>query len=253
MNIRAVFVFAMSLIGTLFAQEFWESKQMTSWSEKETKQLLEDSPWTKKFSFSQVVILEIGRNADAYDRDSNKELWYRAQFWSARPLREARVRSMQIQSKYDQLKPKDKAAFDEKAKGFIETPFSDIVIVRITYGSSVVEFERKMAHYWSSQTMDLQKNKMFLVVEGKRIPILSLQQSPSGSNEFYMIFPRQIDGEPVLSKSYSKVGIEFQHPEITGFNSGTGTTSAPVSQDTAQRVWLEFKPQNMTYHGQLVF
>ena len=271
MKLRIVTLLAFSLsLGTLHSQEVWEKKPPASWSEKEAKKVLEDSPWTNKFSISHVVILETSRSADSFDRDSTKELWYRAQLWSARPVREARVRGMQIQSQYDRLKPEDKKAFDERAKGFIEAPFPDTIVVRVTYGSSVTDFDRKMARHWTGQTLDMQKSMIFLVADGKRIPMVNFQQSPSGGNEFYATFPRTIAGEPVLGTTDAKLGIEFQHPTVEGSSgsayargtSGLGVATTPVGQvagsdqlgsKNSQRVWIEFKPSKMTYQGKLAY
>jgi hypothetical protein len=225
---------------SLLADDFWENKPSAEWSEKDLKKLMEDSPWSSKFPISEVVIQQTSRSVDAVDRDFQKEMWYRAQFWTALPMREAQARLQQFQVKYNQMKPEDKKVFDERAKQFIERQYPDTIIIRITYGSNVDDWGRKLATFWAEQTSDLQKNNIFLVTNGKRVPMLSLQQTQPGSREFYVIFPRQVDGEVIGTKPDAKIGIEFQHPDSVGPKSANG-----------QRVWMQFRPGKMIYRGNL--
>jgi hypothetical protein len=254
---------------TLRADDFWDKKPSAEWSDKDAKKIMEDSPWANKWTKTELVIQQTSRSADAADRDTSKEMWYRAQFWSALPMREARVRGMAYQMKYNQMKPEEKKAFDERAKQYIEAP-QDQVVVRVTYGSNVDDFARKMTRYWTEQTMEMQKAQIFLVADGKRIPMVAMQQGQPGANEFYVIFPRTQDGQPLLTKPDSKLGIEFQHPDVAGPNSAASQqtpnirTAAPsnAGQTTAQqitsdrngeRVFIQFKPSKMMYHGALAF
>lgn len=257
------------LCGSALAiDDFWEKKEFTEWSDKEAKRILEDSPWANKQSITEVVIQQTNRSGDAADRDILKEMWYRTQFWSALPMREARVRTMQIQDKYKDKSAADKKLFDENAKRFIEQPFPDSIVVRVTYGSNVVDYERKMVSFWQEQTAELQKNKFFLVSEGKRVPITTLQIGPSGTREFYVFFPRNVDGQPLLAKSDAKLAIEFQHPDIAGSSSTPSTvpgqSNAPAASGqttaaqiaggrNAQRVFVQFKPSKMVFHGTLTY
>ncbi|HUQ49197.1 MAG TPA: hypothetical protein VM056_00640 [Terriglobales bacterium] len=270
----ALALFALSICGAaLAADDFWEKKDFAEWSENEAKRVLEDSPWSKKESITELVISQTSRSGDAADRENVKEMWYRAQFWSALPMREARVRTMQIQGKYKDMSADQKKQFDENAKRFIEQPFPDTIVVRVTYGSNVDDYGRKMGSYWQEQTTDLQKNQFFLVANNQRIPIAQLQLVQGGAREFYALFPRTVDGQPVLPNADGKLGIEFQHPDIAGSSSSTpavlpGQSTGPTGvgsnsgQTTAsqikggrnsQRIFVQFKPNKMLFHGNLTY
>lgn len=252
-----------------WSDDFWEKKPSAEWSSNDAKRIMEDSPWANKWTKTELVIQQTSRSADAVDRDTSKEMWYRAQFWSALPMREARVRTMAFQMKYNQMKPEDKKSFDERAKQYIEAP-QDNIVVRVTYGSNVDDFARKMTRYWTEQTMERQKTQIFLVADGKRIPMVGMQQGQAGANEFYIIFPRMQDGQPLLGKADSKLGIEFQHPDVAGPNSAASsqapnvrgpapsnagqTTADQITSDrNGERVFIQFKPSKMMYHGSLAF
>lgn len=257
------------------SSQFWEKKPMEEWSAGDSRKVLEDSPWTEKWTTVEQVIQQTGRASDSMDRETTKELWYRLQFWSALPMRQARVRSMQHQMKYNQLGQAEKAQIDANAKQFIEQPFPDTIVIRVLYGSNVQDYARKMTKFWSEQTFDLQKNLMILVADGKRIPISGLQQGQPGANEFYVMFPRVLDGQPVIAGPGSKIGIEFYHPDVAAGSQGTAAvegvspTRVPGSVGTggqstptaAQlqpgrnsiRVWVQFKPNKMQYQGQLAY
>lgn len=268
------FLFLITLTVPAWSQ-IWDKKPMAEWSDGDSRKILEDSPWTEKWTTVEQVIQQTARSADSMDRETTKEMWYRAQFWSALPIRQARVRAMQHQMKYNQLRPEEKAQIDANAKQFIEQPFPDTIVVRVTYGSNVQDYQRKMTKFWSEQTFDLQKNLMILVADGKRIPISGLQLAQPGANEFYVMFPRVLDGQPVIAGPGSKLGIEFYHPDVAAGSQGTtavegisGTrvpgspgTAAPSAPTAAQlqpgrnsiRVWLQFKPNKMLYQGQMAF
>lgn len=271
MKLRLVLFFSLFVFATLAfaADDFWDKKPSAEWSNNDAKKIMEDSPWAKKWMTTEVKIQQTATAADSFDRGQTKDMWYRAQFWSAMPMREARVKTMQFQAKYNQMSADQKKQFDENAKQFIEAP-QDHIVVRVTYGSNVQDYERKMLRFWGEQTLDLQKNFIVLVADGKRIPIEGLQHGAQGSQEFYAIFPRTVDGQPVM-KPESKMGIEFQHPDVAGANltsttiqgagpgstntGNTGATTAAQLQPgrNSQRVWIEFKPAKMLYHGQLSF
>lgn len=256
------------------SSQVWDKKPMDEWSAGDSRRILEDSPWTEKWTTVEQVIQQTARSGDSFDRETTKEMWYRAQFWSALPMRQARVRAMQHQMKYNQRSAEEKAQVDANAKQFIEQPFPDTIVIRVTYGSNVQDYERKMTRFWSEQTFDLQKNLMVLVADGKRIPISGLQQTQPGANEFYVMFPRMLDGQPVIAGPQSKLGIEFYHPDVavssqTASAAGTGPTAVPGSVGSGSqgastaaqlqpgrnsiRVWLQFKPNKMLYQGQMTY
>jgi hypothetical protein len=261
----------LSLIVFAFAvptwAQVWDKKPMAEWSSGESRKVLEESPWAEKWTTVEPVIQQTGRTSDGFDRDSTKEMWYLAQFWSALPVRQAQVRSMQIDMKYNQKNAEEKALFDANAKQFIETPFTDAIVLRVTYGSNVAEYDRKMRAFWTGQTLALQKNLIVLVSDGKRVPLSGFQggQRP---NEFYLFFPREFEGKRLIDAN-SKTGLEFYHPDVANQSGSaaritqTTASSAPISNTgqttSAQltpgrdsvRVWVQFKPNKMLYQGQL--
>lgn len=258
-------------VASAAADDVWDKKPSAEWSNNDAKRILEDSPWSNKWMTTEVKLQQTSSSSDSFDRETSKDMWYRAQFWSAQPIREARVRTMQFQMKYNQMNPDQKKQFDENAKQFIEAPFTDVIVIRVTYGSNVQDYDRKMLRFWGEQTFDLQKNFIILVADGKRIPITSLQHGPQGSQEFYVTFPRTVNGVPVIAGPDSKVGIEFQHPDVAGANltstapPGTASTNTNVGNTGAttgtqlqpgrnsQKVWIQFKPKQMLYHGQMTY
>lgn len=268
MKLRAVMFVVLCLAAstTLRADDVWEKKSSAEWSEKDAKKILEDSPWANKYTItSGAAISQTSGSGDSFDRETSKEMWYMAQFWSALPMREARVRTMAFQMKYNQMKPAEKQSFDEKAKQYIEAP-QDNIVVRVTYGSNVPDFARKMSKYWGEQTLELQKNQIFLVTDGKRVAAVALQMAPGG-NEFYLVFPRTVDGQPVM-KPEGKLALEMQHPDIAGSSNSpndlpgvtrtpTGPSAGPQQTTAAQiaggknaeRIFIQFKPSKMMFHG----
>lgn len=65
----------------------------------------------------------------------------------ALPVRQAVVRSAQIQNKYEQMNPDQKKAFDASADRYLNAPM-DTIVGHVLYGCNVQIYEREMARVW---------------------------------------------------------------------------------------------------------
>jgi hypothetical protein len=259
------------------AQDFYEKKPWTEWSESTAQRVTEDSPWANKYTDSQVIVQQTSTDANSRDREATNEISYVASLRSALPIRQAIVRMRQTQMKYDKMTPEQKKQIDDQAKQFLDQTYPDSIVVNVHYGSNVVDFARQLRSYWQAQTLDSQKNSVFLVTgSGKRIPLAQFQVVAGGGAEFYYIFPRNDEkGEAYVSRDEKKLGLEFVHPDDIGNNnnssattvggrsSGQGspagqigtsaTTTALKGNVSGKRVFLQFKPAKFTYAGNFTY
>jgi len=242
-------------------QEFWEKKPYQKWSEKEARKLLTDSPWAQDHTLSQVFIQPVGspgagrppvqdvtstRSSDPFGRDDagralqgRPELKYQAQFRSALPIRQAIVRLNQINLKYDDLTPEQKAAFDKNAEAFLAKSFPDTLVLYVSYTTNVQVDDRDMAAYWQRQTIDTLKNSVFLILPGgEKIP-LSEFGIAKGGREFQFVFPRTREGRSLIQAKDKSVQLEFIHPK--------------VRDQKESRVLISFKTEKMMMDGVAVY
>ena len=84
----------------------WDKKPYTEWNDKDVQKLLHDSPWARTQTFSDVVPLirpmpPSGPGAAGADRPVSNAIHvnFRIRFLSAKPIRQAISRLMELQQK----------------------------------------------------------------------------------------------------------------------------------------------------------
>jgi len=220
------------------AGEFWEKKDYKQWSQKEVAQLLEKSPWAQQYTLQGVGI----SSNDKDSMDSQQPyIKYQLQFRSAQPIRQAMVRQMMLAQKYDTLPSEQKQQFDKSAESFLSADVSDFVIVYVTFSTNNVEYDRQLARYWQSQTLDLLKNNVYLsATKGEKVKITKFSVEPGGARAFQFVFPRDVNGKPLVNPMQDKsIKLEFIFPVIGSLGSGNG--------------FVEFKTEKMIFAGNVAF
>ncbi len=225
-----------AVAGLLFAwpaatQEFWEKKDYTQWTEKECRQLLQDSPWTRQFTISTSYVQALRRGpAAALGRETNPQITYTAQLRSALPLRRALVRLQQFAKKYETLEPVDKQAFDNQADKYLETKFPDTIVVLIEYSSNVQPYVSDLDLNWKQYTEAQARNEIFLLApSGERLKLSRFILQPQGGG-FHLVFPRLINGEPLTARGKGELHIELPHPNIGNLGAHRVLLSFPVAK-----------------------
>src|SRR5207302_793994 len=104
-----------------------------------------------------------------------------------------------------------------------------------------------LTNYWQTVDRKQTMQTMFLIVGERRILPSEINIGQGGARAFEMVFPRSVDGHPVLDPTTKSFGIEFEGPVVE--NSPVvpnGTATIPV-----HRVFFEFKPGKMMFQGHL--
>lgn len=247
-------------------QELWDRKPYERWTGDEARKVLSSSPWVRTHTFSQAIIESLqtsgvsrpnptntsssvmdirvtdpaAREDVGRARQARPELKYVAQFRSALPIRQAIVRLGQISVKYDSFTEEQKKAFDRDTQAFLAKSFADTVIVYVSYSSNVAVDDRELALHWQSQTTDTLKNFVFLIrPNGEKVPILGYVVSQGAGREFQFVFPRSVDGRPLISPGDKTLQLEFPHPKIRDQKEG--------------RVLMSFGVDKMLVNGAIVY
>jgi hypothetical protein len=217
-------------------KEFWQRKDYRQWSDSEVRKMLEDSPWARNYTLSQVHITPLQNNesdALARERVENPRFTYRVQFRSAQPLRKALVRQMQLAQKYEQMAAEQKQKFDEQAEKFLSASFPESVIVHVSFTTNVQQDDRDVAAHWQRQTTEQLRNSTYLIgSKGERIELQRYSVADSGRS-FQFVFPRR-----PLSAQDKSVKLEFRHPRLRA--------------QGEVRVLIEFRTEKMLVQGEPV-
>lgn len=155
---------------------------------------------------------------------------YTLQFRSALPIREAQVRSSQLNSHYDAMSAEQKSAFAANAGKFLAVTFPDRVVVSVSFHSSVQTFDSQLRSYWASQSRATLGTSVYLNTSKERLSPVNYSVK---EDTFQLTFPR-----PKQLLPGEKISVEFVHPRTD------------VIQ--RQRIFLEFILKKMLVNGEPV-
>ena len=181
-------------------------KPWKEWSKKEAEKMLSDSPWAQlqidmDFVDPSPLMRPSTRDSSANNRPKEGAgLTYGIRFFSARPVRQAFVRMIQLQQK--NLTPE----MMSRLNGFAEIPSKDSIIIAVTIEAPDANLLGKaMGIIWNATTPTLKNTTYLERSDGKRLFID--EYTPPGKDGFgaRFIFPRLLDGKPFLSPDFSTV------------------------------------------------
>ena len=216
------------LVPTILGQDYWKVKSYKEWSEKECREMLEHSPWSRDFTQTDVVIMG---TSDSTLSDSKQPYQkYQVQFRSAMPVRQAIIRMAQIVQKYDALKPEQKKQFDQQAESFLAQDLSQMVIVYVTWATNMPTLNLELANEWKSQTTESLKNRVYLYgSKGDKVPLKQFVAPQGAERSFQFIFPRNYRGKEILGPEDKSLNLEFVG------------------------IYMEFKTDKMQIDGKVVY
>jgi len=186
--------------------DFWVKKPYQSWTAEETQKMLEESPWATTLTLGGIQNISGTKTTPGGELEDDPKVTYTIQFRSAQPVRQAQVRSSQINAHYDKMSAEQKAAFDANVTKFLSASFPDRIIVAVTFQSNVQNYQSQLRTYWMGQSLSKQSMKVFLNTGTER---LSLTSYNCKDETFQFTFPRPKEVPPD-----SKISVEFVHPTI---------------------------------------
>jgi hypothetical protein len=207
----------------------WEKKNWERWSRKDCEKLLRDSPWAKTWERTRgAAIPTVPIRAT-----------YVAQLWSVRFVRQAVVRTAQLDLHRGSLSAEQKKAQEAEEARFIGAESADSVVVQIVFGTNSAAGERELRLQWQKLSLAALKETVYLESPRGRVALAGYTPPEVERNEFQFVFPRTINGRPIVEEGDAFLRLGFVHP-ITG-------VLAEV------RVVIEFNPKEMSYEGKLLY
>ena len=201
----ALSVLILGLACVDFSQQLPPGGDFTSWTKKDTSRILVNSPWSKTIEWrSQPVdTRQVGTIVSPL---APAKIMLR----SAPPVRQAMLRSRQIDAKYDTMSAADKQAFDSKNRALIDCPACAsyyVVLVASRYLSMENHTylgDRKEFVYLSNEA-------------GEKREMVEFSIPPGNVNEILFYFPRADgNGVPLLSASNKKLTFNFELKGLDG-------------------------------------
>lgn len=265
------FLVAAALAIASYAQGPWAKKDWKQWSKDDCKKILEDSPWARRWTQSSAKMANFATRTSGTEgvgSESELAVYYLVQFRSARPIREAVVRQAMIANNYDRMEPPQQQAMQKQTEGFLNRNYDDVIVVHVVYGSNVPEYNRDLAAFWQTRYPEgtVPQEAFLDGPKGQKVAPLRLISPKGGAQEFELIFPRVVEGKPLLEPGDKRISIEFAAPAVGGGVAST-RSDGDCSQRTADRrtaqatpcdvdslrVFVEFKVDKMVLNGQLIY
>lgn len=187
--------------------QVWEKKPYQQWSKSDVDKLLSDSPWAQQHT------QRLSKGGDA-GQDATLTVRLR----SALPIRQAVVRQMQVQAKYEKMSEADRAAFDSKTKAIL-----DCQSCQETYAVALNGRSEQNTSYdpvygrFRDATPDQLKKYVYLENDrGERREVVSfIPPQTLGADAVFIFARRDASGKPLLTAEDKKLILRFGEANIT--------------------------------------
>ena len=241
------------LAGALAVAAQWDKKTPTEWSEREAQKLLNDSPWAQTQTFSDLSqmtgnnALNSGQSRVAQEVHVN----FRVRFLSAKPVRQAVVRDMELKQK-GKLDPQLAA----QLKAFAAADFPDFIVITVVCDAAqrTLQLQEAQALLQNRTTADLKNNTYLELKNGTRLFLKEYQPPRNDGLGARFIFPRLVSEAPFLSANSGEVRF---YSELSPAGAGGATTrlgaAGNASGSINYKVNLRFKVAEMNYLGKLEY
>jgi hypothetical protein len=195
-------------------------KPWTAWSQKDAEKVLSSSPWaqtqvdtdTSEMFFSPTsdptrvrTTANDGSRLESGARNQAVNVKFIVRFFSARPVRRALVRMMEIKQKPD-------AAMTERLHAFADVKSSESIILTLSVETADQRYSGIAMQALNSATTATLKNETYLECDGKRLFLH--EYVPPGKDGFgaRFIFLRIVDEQPFIKEKSGDVRFLTKYP-----------------------------------------
>jgi hypothetical protein len=196
----------LTVLVILFALMSGPADLFSRWSMDKAVQMLNASPWARQETFTRVIS-GVGSGISG-----EKEIYstFYIRFLSARPIREAYARIQQINHGYDKMTAEERRRFEQAQASNLDMDVSRWIVVSVGYRSNDPNEESGLRRFFQGETVKTLKNKIYLSTPA--FPQLELTQYFPPREESVgakFVFPREVDGIPVLTKDCENITLEM--------------------------------------------
>ena len=183
-------------------------KPWKEWSKTEAEKMLNDSPWAQsQFDMDLTDPNRLNRsrvggvgNEEARTRMNEERVAYNIRIYSARPIRQAFIRLLQLQQ--TNIDPETLARMNAFAE---KKPEDSIVIAVYVDGPDTKPIEKVMQVLRTEKTGTLRSISYLERSDGKRVYLTEYVPPGRDGVGARFIFPRKLDGQPFLTSASATI------------------------------------------------
>jgi len=184
-------------------------KDFHSWSLEEAVAVLTSSPWARQETYTRLI------GGIGSGLSGEKEIYstFFVRFLSARPVREAYARIKQLQEGYEQMSREDRRKLDSALDPGLRLDVRNWIVLTLGFRSNDQNLELRVRQFLEDQTTETMKNRARFSTA--RFPQLLLAAYFPPAEEIVgakFVFPRVVEGKPVVSPEDSRVTFELDVP-----------------------------------------
>jgi len=246
---RILLIWTVLVATPVFASNFWETKEFTSWSEKECLEVLSKSPWAYSNSFGNVPpIGEQTAGSDKRFSGAAEPMWgevestqvFEFRLLTSRPIRMALARMQMLR------KPGDRSLQDQIMK-YVNAPVGREVVIQVGFRtvptgaspSAVLDLNR---YFLAATLADFRTSTSLASDKSGVVPIVAYL--PPGPNSSFpaFVFPRfNAAGEPNFTSETKLITFRSE------------LTPTVAGQKMKYDIFIRMNPRQMMYKEEFAF
>lgn len=192
-----------------------KAKPWTEWSEKDAEKVMNDSAWGQTqteteakqsedtSAITQVAApraadRQLNRTGESGEGKAAMSVKYRVRFLSAKPIRAAFVRLVELQGA-----PPERVTL---LRTFVDRDFGDYIVVTITMeGNDQKRIAPAMAEISNADAAVLKTTTYLERKDGKRVALMDYRAPVQDGLGAKFVFPRTVDGRPFIEATSGEV------------------------------------------------
>lgn len=181
----------------------------SQWTLDEAVEMLNDSPWARQETYSRVL------GGVGSGLQGEKELYntFFVRLLSASPIRKAYARIKQIQAGYDSLPESRRQRIDDQISRGLNLDVDDWIVFTVSFRSNNPNQQARVQQFLEQQTTETVRSRVYLsTARYPRLEIVAYYPPRERSVGAKFVFPRKVDGTPVISPEDRSMVFEFDVP-----------------------------------------
>jgi hypothetical protein len=237
-------VVLMALVGSAVAQV--DKKPYSQWSEKEATKILNDSAWGQTQTVTDTSNMTGSNRADSSQSRISDVTYvnFRIRFLSAKPIRQAFSRIIELQQKGEMSEQLAK-----QLDGLANADFPDYTIISVLCDSpsQSSQLQKTNADFYKFTTNELKPATWLQVKGGEKIFLQEYQAPRRDGLGARFIFPRSVNGKPILLPESGEIVFHSDLPSLVLPNASRNETPKQVVLN------MRYKVKDMMFNGKLEY
>jgi hypothetical protein len=230
-RLLVIVVLLLVFAGSASAQ--WDKKPYTEWSDKDATKILNNSAWGQTQTLTDTSNMTGNNRADsAQSRISDvTSVNFRIRFLSSKPIRQAFSRIIELQQKGE---VNEQLAKQLSSLANADFPDYAIVSVLCDSQSQSSKLQQANAGLYKFTTAELKPSTYLQAKGGQRVFLQEYQAPRKDGLGARFVFPRMVDGKPILTPESGEVVFHSELPNLVVLN-------------------MRYKVKDMMFNGKLEY